>query len=287
MTSHMHPDMTLGKVKLKISNLQRSLDFYQNVVGFQILRQDDHSAELTADGQTTLVELEAIPDALVTPRRSVSGLYHYAILLPSRKDLGLSLQRLMDVGIHVGHSDHHVSEALYISDPDMNGIEIYCDRPKSQWIYDENNIVAMGTEHLDVAGVLKEAEGHSWEGLPSGTTIGHVHFHVADLEQAKAFYCGLLGFDLVMHVEEFGAVFVSAGGYHHHIGLNIWAGQGAPAAPANSTGIDYFTIELPDQEQISSIVERMKEAGIRVDVQADATWITDPFGIKMKLLASK
>jgi catechol 2,3-dioxygenase len=286
MTYQMHPEMTLGMVKLKVSNLKRSLDFYQNVVGFQILRQDDQSAELTADGKTTLVEIEAIPDALITPKRTVSGLYHYAILLPTRKDLGLALRKLMDIGLHVGHSDHSVSEALYITDPDQNGIEIYRDRPRSDWTYDANNRVTMGGELLDVAGVLREADGHTWVGLPVGTTIGHVHFHVGDLQQAKEFYCGLLGFDLVMHLEEFGALFVSAGGYHHHIGLNIWAGQGAPAAPAKATGIDYFTICLPNIEQISMIVKRLKEAGIPVEVHGDANWVTDPFGIKMKLVST-
>lgn len=287
MTYEMHPDMTLGKVKLKVSNLERSLEFYQNIVGFQILRQHEHSAELTADGENALVEIQELPDAIITPRRSVSGLYHYALLLPTRKDLGLSLKRLLDHGIHVGHSDHLVSEALYISDPDQNGIEIYRDRPRSEWSYDENNRVVMGGERLDVDGVLLEAEGYSWEGLPEGTTMGHVHFHVNDLHKAQAYYCDRLGFNLMMHFEEFGALFISADGYHHHMGLNIWAGQEAPAAPVNATGIDYFTITLPNKKEVAILVKHLREdAGITVDEQGDTAWVTDPFGIKMRLISA-
>ncbi len=287
MTYQMHPNMTLGKVKLKVSNLERSLDFYQNIIGLQILNQHERSAELTADGVNALVEVQEIPDAIITPRRSVSGLYHYALLLPTRKDLGLSLKRLLEHGIHVGHSDHHVSEALYISDPDQNGIEIYRDRPRSEWSYDENNRIVMGGERLDVEGVLLEAEGHSWEGLPEGTTMGHVHFHVSDLHKAQAYYCDQLGFKLMMHVEEFGALFISAGGYHHHMGLNIWAGQGAPAAPVNATGIEYFTLSLPNEDEVAMLIKHLREdAGITVDEQGDTAWVTDPFGIKMKLISA-
>ncbi len=285
MAYQMHPDMTLGKVKLKVSDIQRSLDFYLNIVGFQVLWQDEQSAELTADGVNALVELEEIPNAILTPRRTVSGLYHYAILLPTRKDLGLSLKRLLEHGIHVGHSDHLVSEALYITDPDQNGIEIYRDRPRSEWPYDENNQITMGGERLDVDGVLLEAEGHSWEGLPTKTTIGHVHFHVADLQKAKAFYCDQLGFNLMMHIEEFGALFVSAGGYHHHMGLNIWAGQGAPAAPYNATGIDFFTITLPNQDEVAILVKHLRNAGISVDEHRDTAWVTDPFGIRIRFIS--
>jgi catechol 2,3-dioxygenase len=284
----MHADMTLGKVKLKVSDLSRSLDFYQNVVGFRILKHEGHAAELTVDGENTLVELLEIPDAVVTPRRSSAGLYHFAILLPTRKDLGLQLRRLIESDIRIGQSDHGVSEALYINDPDLNGIEIYRDRPKEQWEFDGENQVKMGGDPIDWDGLLREAEGGSWAGLPSGTTIGHIHFHASNLLQSKRFYCDLLGFDLMLDATRgFGAIFISAGGYHHHIGLNIWAGEGASAVPANGTGLDYFTIDLPDEVELSKIMNRLAEAGIPIEEKSGALFVADPSGIRLKLMSSK
>jgi len=279
-------DLSLGKVKLKVSDLQRSLLFYEEVLGFQVLRQVGRTAELSADGKTVLVELEEIPDAVITRPRTVSGLYHYAILLPSRKDLGLMLNRLMEKGIRVGQSDHDVSEALYIDDPDYNGIEIYRDRPRTEWAYNENNQVVMGGKLLDIDGILREAEGHPWKGMPAGTTIGHVHLHVNSLEKAKWFYCDVMGFDMMLDSLEFRALFVSAGGYHHHLGLNVWAGVGAPATPANGTGLQYFTIVLPNQEEVVNMVKRLEDNGISVDKQGKESFVIDPSGIQVRLVLS-
>ncbi|TMV50066.1 VOC family protein [Paenibacillus mesophilus] len=288
MSYRMHADMTLGKVKLKVSDLRRSLDFYLNVVGFRILKQEGHAAELTVDGENALVELLEIPDAVVTPRRSSAGLYHFAILLPTRKDLGLQLRRMIESNIRIGQSDHGVSEALYITDPDLNGIEIYRDRPREQWQYDEADQVKMGGDPIDWDGLLREAEGSDWTGLPSGTTIGHVHFHASSMTESRRFYCDLLGFDLMLDATKgFGAIFISAGGYHHHIGLNIWAGEGAPAVPANGTGLDYFTIDLPDDAELGKITNRLAEAGVPIEEKSGASFVSDPSGIRLKLMSSK
>lgn len=288
MSYRMHADMTLGKVKLKVGDLRRSLEFYEDVVGFRILKRERFTAELTADGENALVELQEVPGAVITPRRSAAGLYHYAILLPTRKDLGLQLRRLIETGIRIGQSDHNVSEALYITDPDLNGIEIYRDRPRDEWTYDEKDQVVMGGDPIDYEGLLREAEGGTWTGLPSGTTIGHVHFHVADLVRSKQFYCELLGFDLMLDATRgFGAIFISAGGYHHHIGLNIWAGEGAPAVPTNGTGLDYFTIDLPDGAELGKIINRLTDAGIQAEEKSGAVFVTDPSGIRLKLMSSK
>lgn len=285
MTYRMHEQMRFGKVTLKVSNLQRSLDFYQDVIGLRILKETASTATLTADGKNALVELLEVPGAVITPPRSVSGLYHYAILVPTRKDLSLVLRRLAEKGIRLGQSDHLVSEALYIDDPDNNGIEIYRDRPRSEWKYDYDRQVIMGSEAIDLHDLLREAEGMEWSGLPAGTTIGHVHFHVGNLQRAKQFYCDLLGFDVMSDMKGFRAVFISAGGYHHHIGLNTWAGEGAPAAPVNGTGIAYYEIVLP-QEELERLASHLEHHGTPLEKEDEAIWVTDPFGIRAKLVTS-
>ncbi|WP_314000866.1 VOC family protein [uncultured Paenibacillus sp.] len=284
MTYRMHPDMRLGEVKLKVSDLERSVRFYEEVVGLKTLHRNGNTAELTADGQNTLVALKEIPEAVVTKRRSASGLYHFALLLPTRKDLGLSLRRLIESGIHIGQSDHFVSEALYISDPDNNGIEIYRDRPREEWTYDAEGHVRMGGDPIDWDGLLQEAEGHPWSGIPAGTTIGHVHFHVADLAQSERFYCGLLGLDVMADATVFmGAQFGAAGGYHHHFGLNIWAGAGAGPAPDNATGIAYATVILPDRAALDALLANLRSGGVEA-AEGDGAWfVTDPSGIRLRL----
>lgn len=284
--NQLHPATKLGEVKLKVSNMERSLNFYQTVIGFQVLGQEGRIAKLTADGTNVLLVLEEVPNASITPERSSSGLYHYAILLPTRKALGIALRRLLDCGIQVGQADHFVSEALYLSDPDLNGIEIYRDRPREEWEYDANGLVKMGTEPIDWNGLLAEAEGSEWQGLPAGTVIGHVHFHVGDLQKAKHFYCDALGFDIEVDMMRFmGALFVGAGRYHHHIGLNIWAGAGAPRVPANGMGIVYFTVVLPNAAELEKTAQGVAQLGYKAERDGDVWWTEDPNGIKVKLIA--
>ncbi|GGG09596.1 VOC family protein [Paenibacillus abyssi] len=277
-------DIELGEVKLKVSNLERSIKFYQEVVGLKMLNQEAKTAELTADGKNALLVLEEIPGAVVVPPRSASGLYHFAILLPTRKDLGLSLRNLIESGIHIGQADHLVSEALYISDPDHNGIEIYRDRPRETWTRDEKGNYNMATDPIDWEGLLEEAKGEAWTGLPAGTTMGHVHVHVSDLQKSKQFYCDVLGFDITAnYMSRMGALFISAGGYHHHLGLNIWAGNGAPMPPVNGTGLAYYTIVVPDQEELDNVVGQLRNAGISAEEEAGAWFVKDPSGIQLKL----
>lgn len=286
MSSKLHPDTKLGEVKLKISNMERSLKFYQEIVGFQILKRNDRIAELSADGRNTLLVVEEVENAFIVPRRSHSGLYHYAILVPTRKDLGLSLRRLLDAGIHIGQADHNVSEALYISDPDMNGIEIYRDRPKEEWEYDSQGFVKMASDPVDWDGLLKEAQGAEWQGLSPGTVIGHVHFHVSDMHKSKHFYCEVLGFDVEADLmRQMGALFIAAGRYHHHLGLNVWAGAGVPQVPANGTGIVYFTVVFPNAAELEKTAHGIAEAGLLVELREGAWWATDPNGILVKMIA--
>ncbi|TCN01375.1 catechol 2,3-dioxygenase [Paenibacillus sp. BK033] len=285
MSTSIHPDTVLGAVKLKISNLAQSLGFYTEVIGLRILEQASTTAALTADGKTALVLLEQIPDAVVAPeRRGTTGLYHYALLLPNRKELGLVLKRLLAHRIPLGQADHLVSEALYLSDPDHNGIEIYADRPRSEWKRDANGDYVMATDPIDWEGLLQEAgEEDIAKGLPPETVMGHVHLHTVGIPESRAFYNGLLGFDTVGDYAQMRALFVSAGGYHHHIGLNVWAGIGAPAPSPQSTGLDYFTIVYPDSGELSSVLERLLAAGISVEEQEGAAFVTDPSSVRVKL----
>ncbi|MEI7027396.1 VOC family protein [Paenibacillus sp. y28] len=286
MSTVIHAGTVLGEVKLKVSDLTRSIAFYTKVIGLQVLEETSSTASLTADGSTPLVVLEHIPDAIIPPRRSVTGLYHFAILLPTRKALGLALRNLIQAGIHIGQADHLISEALYITDPDLNGIEIYADRPRDTWKQDAEGNYVMATNPIDWDGLLAEAGDESWTGLPAGTRIGHIHLHVGNLPDSQAFYCDLLGFEVVGNYANMGALFISAGGYHHHIGMNLWAGPGAAAAPANSTGLAYYTITVPDKTALQALISRLKDAGHIITVQNDAHTVKDPWGIEIRLLCT-
>ncbi|WP_433944179.1 VOC family protein [Paenibacillus sp. SN-8-1] len=284
MTAQIHPATNIGVVKLKVSGLERSVAFYQEVVGLKVLNQQGNTAELTVDGIHPLVVLQELDQADVLPRRAGAGLYHFAILLPDRTSLGLSVRNLIQHQIPVGQGDHLVSEALYINDPDNNGIEIYADRPRETWQRDEQGHYVMTTDPVDIDGLLAASEGMEWTGLPVGTRIGHVHFHVSDLKKAEEFYCQVLGFDIVANYGG-SALFVSAGGYHHHIGLNTWAGVGAPPVPENAAGLDYYELILPSLSEVEAVVQRLKESGNELQQKNGEWFAKDPFNIQVKLTA--
>jgi catechol 2,3-dioxygenase len=237
-------DAHIGRVGLTVTDLVRSVAFYRDVLGFRASTRDGRIAHLGAAGGPVLVELHETPNAIPKPRRS-TGLYHFAILVPSRAALGRSLRRLTERHWPLtGASDHLVSEALYLDDPDGLGIEIYRDRPRHEWPR-RNGQLAMATDPLDVQGVHDEPGAEAaWTGLDAGTVIGHVHLHVPHLDAAEALYCGRIGFDPTVRGYP-GALFVAAGGYHHHLGLNTWTGIGAPPPPEHAVGLRSFTIESP------------------------------------------
>ena len=230
-------DAHIGQVSLTVRDLERSGRFYQDVLGFK-----EVSAGMLSAGGRTLIELHERADAIPRPRRS-SGLYHFAILVPSRAALGRSLRRLADQRWPItGAADHLVSEALYLNDPDGLGIEIYRDRPRDSWTIMDGQI-AMASDPLDLQSIQDEPGAEApWTGLDAGTVIGHVHLHVPHIEQAEAFYCDRIGFTPTLRGYP-GALFVAAGRYHHHLGLNTWAGVGAPPPPENAAGLRSFTIE--------------------------------------------
>jgi catechol 2,3-dioxygenase len=249
-------DAHIGRVSLTVRDLDQSVLFYRDVLGFREARRDGRTSFLaagastgsgpsrasTGDGGLTLIDLHEDTSAVRKPRRS-SGLYHFAILVPSRAALGRSLRRSSEKRWPLsGASDHLVSEALYLDDPDGLGIEIYRDRPRNEWPV-RNGQLMMATDPLDLQSVHDEpGADNPWSGLDAGTVIGHVHLHVPHLDTAEEFYCGRVGFEPTVRGYP-GALFVAAGGYHHHLGLNTWTGIGAPPPPEHAVGLRLFTIQ--------------------------------------------
>jgi catechol 2,3-dioxygenase len=287
MTSHNQPEdrlpasTRLGYVQLTVSDLDRSVDFYQHALGFKLHRQAGLTAHLGA-GQEDLLLLTGQPDAVRAPRST--GLYHFAILVPSRVDLAGSLQNLIDTQTRLqGGADHLVSEALYLADPDGNGIEIYRDRPSGEWLY-ENNQLKMSTDPLDFHGILAELpeQSNPWQGLHAETKLGHMHLHVAQLPSSTRFYSQVLGFELMRNYGP-SAAFLAAGGYHHHVGLNTWNGVGAPPPPPQAVGLRYFTIQVPGQNEFDKLLARLVQAGISPEIHNGAIFVRDPSqnGIKI------
>jgi catechol 2,3-dioxygenase len=269
------PNTHIGSTHLTVADLARSERFYTDVLGFRPIHRAGDTLTLSADGTTPLLVLTELPGAPPKPQRA-TGLYHFAILTPSRLDLARSLRRLAEMRYPLsGASDHLVSEALYLDDPDGNGIEIYRDRPRAEWPRLGGQI-RMATDPLDIDGILGELEhdDRPWDGLAPATTIGHMHLHVADLKAAEAFYHGVLGFDIVVRYGP-SALFVSAGGYHHHLGLNTWAGVGAPPAPAGSVGLRHFVVQLPSQAALEAVLERVRTADIPIEDHADGALVRD------------
>ncbi|MFA1820998.1 VOC family protein [Virgibacillus oceani] len=272
------PAVYVGEVSINVTNLKKALTFYQTVIGFRVLEETDNRAILTADGSTPLLTLEQ-PDDVLPKEERTTGLFHFAILLPSREDLSAFLKHIAQAGIRIGASDHYVSEAIYLSDPDGNGIEVYRDRPASEWSWSDGQ-VAMATEPLDTEGVLA-AGNKAWKGLPEKTVMGHIHLHVADLEKTEQFYSNGLGFKVVTNYP--GALFTSTADYHHHIGLNVWNGVGAPAPKRNSAGMNWFSLEFPDKETRFEAVERLRDMGANVTKEENNYIAEDPSEIQIQL----
>ncbi|MBV8219609.1 MAG: VOC family protein [Solirubrobacterales bacterium] len=278
LAGRIDPDASVGTVRLTVTDLDRSRAFYERAIGLPSTEFEDGTLALGVAGERPLIELRG--DS-VAPRlnRRAPGLYHLAILVPTRLDLAFALARLAEVRYPLdGASDHLVSEALYLSDPDGNGIEIYRDRPRAEWPYADDQL-QMSTLALDLNDVLGELQAASelQTHVPSGTKIGHVHLQVSDLGEAEAFYHGVLGFDVVVRGYP-GALFVSAGGYHHHIGLNTWHSAGAAAGPEGSVGLRSFEIELPDARALEAVLARIDAASIPSTRRHDGVLVHDPFG---------
>ena len=277
------PDASvLGPVHLLVSNLARSLEFYQRVIGMRADQIGDDRALLTAHGDTRpLVMLRTRP-GVTRARRGAFGLYHFAILLPDRPALGRFAAHLAAQNIRVGMADHLVSEALYLSDPDELGIEVYADRPRETWQYRDGEL-AMTTDHLDINDVIAASRGTTWNGVPKGTAIGHVHLHVGDLRAADAFYHRALGFDKTVWSYP-GALFLSAGGYHHHLGTNVWSAE--PASRADEARLIEWELVVPSPEDAAAAARSLHAAGFNIEETGDGITAADPWGTRLRVRAS-
>ena len=280
-TFRLPAELTLGRVRLQIANLQRSVEYYERVIGLRVLVRGPSSAVLgPRDDETPVVELREQPGATPVPRRGRLGLYHFAILLPDRASLGRFVAHLSSIGEYAGMSDHLVSEAIYLTDPDGLGIEVYADRPRSAWRIDGGSL-AMATAPLDARDLVRAAGSEPWAGAPNGTRIGHVHFHVSDLARAEAFYHAGLGFDKVV-LQYPGALFLSAGGYHHHVGTNTWAVGAAPATEADARLLEWM-VQLPSENDVHAAARSVSAGGFDLTRDGDDAVSTDPWGTRVRL----
>jgi catechol 2,3-dioxygenase len=279
------PEATrLGRVRLQVADLARSLDFYERTLGLRATERTATRATLAAHGDDrALVELEERRG--VRPAgHGVLGLYHFAILLPDRASLGRFVRHLAETGARAGAGDHLVSEAFYLTDPDGLGIEVYADRPRSTWRRMGRELM-ISTDPVDVAGLVAAAGDAPWSGMPAGTVIGHVHLHVGDLAQGAAFFSDALGFDRITWRYP-GALFLGAGGYHHHLGTNVWAGPDARTPAEDDALLLEWTIELPGADDVAAAARSLRAAGHPVDEPAAGDARTrDPWGTDIRLRA--
>jgi catechol 2,3-dioxygenase len=276
----LHPETKPGPIALTVSDLARSVDYYTERLGLRLHAREGRLARLGV-GQDDLLLLHEHPGA--QRRVGTTGLYHFALLLPSRVELSRALRQLIESRTQLqGASDHLVSEAIYLADPDGNGIEIYRDRPREEWTFDATGL-RMATNPLDLERLLSESQsGESWDGLAAGTIMGHVHLHVAGIAEAERFYRDVIGFDLMT---KFGgsASFFSAGGYHHHLAVNTWAGVGAPKPPVEAIGLREWSLILRGDDEVRRVAARAREAGVRFDESGDGVRLADPSGNVVRL----
>lgn len=272
----------IGTIYLRVADLDGMLRFYTDVIGLQLQRRTDRIAYLGVGG-ADLLALMYTPNGRVVQR--TTGLYHFALLVPMRVDLARTLRHLLELQTPLqGGADHLVSEAIYLADPEGNGIEIYRDRPREAW-YDDAGQFQMGTVALDFQGLIGELDDQTldWQGLPGGTVMGHLHLHVADIPAAEAFYRDLLGMDVMVNLHS--ATFLSYDGYHHHLGANTWAGSTPP--PDDALGLDHAEWLLPDQAALDAVLARLDAAGYAVEVaDAGVYGVVDPSQNRLALAVS-
>lgn len=278
MNFHTAPHTYTGEVHLNVLDLNRAVQFYKEVIGFKVFEKGKDKVVLTADGKTPLLIIEQ-PENVTAKEPNRSGLFHFALLLPKRADLGTLIKHFVANNIRIGASDHLVSEALYLSDPDGNGIEIYIDRDPDVWSWD-NGKVAMSTDPLDGESIIAESTNQTWGGLPVGTVMGHVHLHVANLPETEVFY-NALGFEVVTNYPQ--ALFMSNGKYHHHIGLNTWNGEGVSRPTAGSVGLQSYTLIYPNETALNETITRVEALDTIVELNGSGFMMEDPSGNRINL----
>jgi catechol 2,3-dioxygenase len=275
----------VGTVDLQIADLERSLAYYQQVLGLRVLARAEGRADLGAAGASVpLMRLHERRGAQPVPAQGRIGLYHFAILLPDRASLGRFVAHLAAIGARAGAADHLVSEAVYLHDPDGLGIEVYADRPRDSWQSSDREL-RMATLPLDVAGLVAAARGEPWAGMPSGTMMGHVHLHVGDLSQASAFYHEALGLDIMVWSYT-GALFLAAGGYHHHLGLNTWAGPDAVPARDDEAKLLSWQLVLPDAASVAEARRSVQARSLELQDAGDGWFSGDPWGTTVHVVTA-
>lgn len=270
------PSTTVGTVYLTVADLDRSIAFYERMLGLRAGERDGDTASMFAGDEQLLSLTE---QAGAQPVHGHTGLFHFAVLLPERVDLARWFVHAADAGAPItGLSDHFVSEAIYLRDPDGHGIEVYADRPKDTWLYEDGSL-SVGASPLDTTGLIAELGpdpvDSPYERMPDGTRMGHVHLHVAELEHMDAFYRDVLGFD-VMGTWPGQATFLSAGGYHHHVAGNLWAGRGATPPPPGSAALRMATIVSPDIAERDRLVARVADSGQEPVAVPEGVLVRDP-----------
>jgi catechol 2,3-dioxygenase len=287
------PDATRpGTVRLQVADIERSVRYYTQVLGLREIPQigtrspDQRQAQLAPhDDRRVLIDLRECPGAMPATRRPHLGLFHFAILLPDRASLGRFVRHLSEVGERAGAGDHLVSEAFYLTDPDGLGIEVYADRPRDTWRRQGRELM-MATDPVDVRGLLREAGDTPWTGMPAGTVMGHVHLHVGDIAQADAFYAEAVGLDRTTRRYP-GALFLAAGGYHHHLGTNTWAGPTATAPQPDEAQLLAWTLEVPDATSVAALLASLEAAGHPATMTGDDILETrDPWGTRLVVRTS-
>lgn len=274
--------LRIGATALAVRDLDRMTDYYRDLLGLAEIERTADTVRLGAGGVPFLT-LEHRPGFKPDDPRS-AGLYHNAFLMPTRLDLARWITHAIKHRIPVsGASDHEVSEAIYLDDPEGNGVEVYCDRPKSAWRW-QDNMVAMRTEALDVEAILKELDETTppYESAPEGLRVGHIHLHVGDVGKAEEFYSGLLGLEVVRR--RGGATFMSSGGYHHHVGANTWRSPGAGLRDLESAGLAWFAFEAADDDAYDAFAARLNTAGIATSEVAGGLEFADPWGTRARLV---
>jgi catechol 2,3-dioxygenase len=279
------PDLTrVGAVYLQVADLQRSVDYYEQVIGLRLVERTTDAAALGAGSSgEPLVFLHARRGTRPVPPRGAFGLFHFALLLPSRSDLGRFASHIMRTGRAVGMSHHLVSESIYLSDPDGLGIEVYADRPPSTWRHHDRELT-MSTEPLDVQDLIRESGGREWDAAPDRTTMGHVHLHVGDLDLAERFFHVALGFDeTVWHYP--GARFFAAGGYHHHLGTNTWSP--GPAAAEDQARLLWWELILPSTDDAAQAAGSLQRAGFAARDTGEGWKTADPWGTGLRIVGER
>jgi len=275
-------DTRIGTTRLVVADADRSIPWYAGVLGLTVLRREPRRVDLGLDGRV-LVRLDVLPGTRPKPP-GTTGLYHVAFLLPDRPSLGAFLRAAAGRGEAIGHGDHLVSEALYLNDPDGNGIEVYRDRPRDEWAHTPDGQVVMGTAAVDLAGLIAEADTRelAWGRAPAGTTVGHVHLQVDDLPAARTLYSDVLGLAVTVDMSSRGALFFGADGYHHHIGSNTWTSRGGPPPGRDTATIRTVDLVVPAAAR-DAVERRARAHGLVSRATDDALELDDPWGVTLRV----